>query len=122
MSSNKKLNIILIGIAAVLIIVLFNVFYIYKRNENSKIVFNEADLHNTTWVNDSSHLSFNDNKLIFKINDEEIINSNYKLNNRTGKFILDNDTEFYLRSINDYSIIVWYDRSEYNLEKEEIAR
>lgn len=122
MSSNKKLNIILIGIAAVLIIVLFNVFYIYKRNENSKIVFNEADLHNTTWVNDSSHLSFNDNKLIFKINDEEIINSNYKLNNRTGKFILDNDTEFYLRSINDYSIIVWYDKSEYNLEKEVIAR
>lgn len=122
MSSNKKLNIILIGIAAVLIIVLFNVFYIYKRNENSKIVFNEADFHNTTWVNDSSHLSFNDNKLIFKINDEEIINSNYKLNNRTGKFILDNDTEFYLRSINDYSIIVWHDKSEYNLEKEVIAR
>ncbi len=122
MITNKKLNVILIGIGVVLLIILFNVFYIYRRNEASKIIFSVSSLNDTTWANENVRLSFKNKNLVFKINDEEVINSEYQLNNRTGKFTLDDDIEFYLRSINEYSIIVWYKEAEYNLEKEEIAR
>ncbi|MCX4249645.1 MAG: hypothetical protein OSJ65_07805 [Bacilli bacterium] len=122
MITNKKLNVILIGIGVVLLIILFNVFYIYRRNEASKINFSVSSLNDTTWANENVRLSFKNKNLVFKINDEEVINSEYQLNNRTGKFTLDDDIEFYLRSINEYSIIVWYKEAEYNLEKEEIAR
>ncbi len=120
--SNRKLNIILIIIGVVLLIVLVNVFYIYKRNEASKIIFDENDFKNTTWINDNAKLIFKDSKLTFIINEEEVINSNYALDNRSGKLNNTDNEEFYLRSINEYSIIVWYDRAEYNLEKEVIAR
>lgn len=122
MITNKKLNVILIGIGVLLLIILFNVFYIYRRNEASKINFNASSLNDTTWKSEYVSLSFKGNNLVLNINDEEVINSKYELNNRTGKFTLDDDTEFYLRSINEYSIIVWYKEAEYNLEKEEIAR
>lgn len=120
--SNKKLNVILIGIGIVLLIILFNVFYIYKRNELSKINFRENDINNTTWFNQNVRLTFKDNNLVFMMNDVEEISSNYKLNVRTGKLDLESDKELYIRSINDYSIIVWYNKAEYNLEKEIIAR
>lgn len=122
MITNKKLNVILIGIGVLLLIILFNVFYIYRRNEASKINFNASSLNDTTWKSEYVSLLFKGNNLVLNINDEEVINSKYELNNRTGKFTLDDDTEFYLRSINEYSIIVWYKEAEYNLEKEEIAR
>lgn len=122
MITNKKLNVILIGIGVLLLIILFNVFYIYRRNEASKINFNASSLNDTTWKSEYVSLSFKGDNLVLNINDEEVINSKYVLNNRTGKFTLDDDTEFYLRSINEYSIIVWYKEAEYNLEKEEIAR
>lgn len=119
--SNRKLNVILIAIGGILLIILFNVFYLYKRNESSKVNFNENEFLNTTWVSDKARLEFKDSKLSFKIDDNEVISSNYTFNNRTGEFVND-DSEFYLRSINEYSIIVWYNRGEYNLEKEVIAR
>lgn len=119
--TNKKFNIIAIGIGIVLLIILFNVFYIYRRNENSKILFNESDFRNTTWVSDNARLSFENSHVTFSLADDKKIDANYTFNNRTGE-IKNDDAEFYLRSINNYSIIVWYNNAEYNLEKEVIAR
>lgn len=119
--TNKKFNIIAIGIGIVLLIILFNVFYIYRRNENSKILFNESDFRNTTWVSDNARLSFENSHVTFTLADDKKIDVNYTFNNRTGE-IKNDDAEFYLRSINNYSIIVWYNNAEYNLEKEVIAR
>lgn len=118
---NKKLNIILIGIGIVLLIILLNIFYIYRRNEASKINFNESDFKNTTWINENVRLTFKENKLTLRIGDDLVIDSKYTLNNRTGELNND-DAEIYLRSINEYSIIIWYKNAEYNLEKEVIAR
>lgn len=119
--TNKKFNIIAIGIGIVLLIILFNVFYIYRRNENSKILFNESDFRNTTWVSDNARLSFENSHVTFTLADDKKIDVNYTFNNRTSE-IKNDDAEFYLRSINNYSIIVWYNNAEYNLEKEVIAR
>lgn len=119
--TNKKFNIVAIGIGIVLLIILFNIFYIYRRNENSKILFNEGDFRNTTWVSDNARLSFDNSHVTFTIADDKKIDANYTFNNRTGE-IKNDDAEFYLRSINNYSIIVWYNNAEYNLEKEVIAR
>ena len=122
--NNTKFNIIfgLIGVA--LLVILINVFYIYKRNEKSKISFNITDINNANWINDGASLNLKDGKLTFIIEDETIINNKkYDLDNRTGKFIItDDNTELYLRSVMKDSIIVWYEKSEFNLKKEVIAR
>ena len=120
--TNTKFNVILIAIGISLLIVLFNVFYLYRRNEASKINFNDKYIKDTVWKSNDAKLSFNGNNLTFIINDSEKINSSYTLDKRSGKFNLSDDEEFYLRSINEETIIVWYNRAEYNLEKEVIAR
>lgn len=120
--NNRKFNIISILIGVALFIVLINVFYLYRRNETSKINFSVSDIRNTKWLSDDVTLSISDNNLTFIVEDEEIINESYKLNTVTGKFDLESEKEFYLRSVTKDNIIVWYNKAEYNLEKEVIAR
>lgn len=120
--TNKKFNIIfgLVGLA--LLVVLINILYIYRRNEASKIMFNINSVTNKTWVNEEAKFKIDKNKLTLTINDEDIINNKeYDFNNRNGMLSSDNKT-LYLRSVSDDSIILWYDRVEYNLELEVIAR
>ena len=45
--TNTKFNVILIAIGISLLIVLFNVFYLYRRNEASKINFNDKYIKDT---------------------------------------------------------------------------
>lgn len=120
--NNRKFNLILILIGIALLIVLVNVFYLYRRNETSKINFNESDIKNSKWISDNVVLDIKDNNLTFTVDDEDIINENYKLDNKSGKFILSSEKDFYLRSVTKDTIIVWYNHAEYNLEKEVIAR
>ncbi|MCH5167079.1 MAG: hypothetical protein J1F35_04215 [Erysipelotrichales bacterium] len=122
--NNTKFNIIFGLIGIVLLVILINVFYIYRRNEKSKISFNITDINNANWINDDASLDLRNNRLIFIIDGETIINNKtYSVDNRTGKFVIDgDDTELYLRSVMKDSIIVWYKKQEFNLKKEVIAR
>ena len=86
--TNTKFNVILIAIGISLLIVLCNVFYLYRRNEASKINFNDKYIKDTVWKSDDVKLSFNGNNLTFIINDSEKINSSYTLDKRSGKFNL----------------------------------
>lgn len=120
--TNRKFNIVagLIGIA--LLVVLINVLYIYRRNEASKIYFNLSDINNSTWKSEDITFKLDNNKLTFIIDDENIINNEtISFNNKTGKIEVSNK-QIYLRSVSDDSIIIWYNKQEFNLDKEFIAK
>ena len=121
---NRKFNVIFGLIGIVLLIILINIFYIYRRNENSKISFDLTKIINNNWINDDTSFNLKNNTLTFRIDDEDILKSKkYNFNNRTGKFeIVGSDIQIYLRSIGRDSIIIWYDNQEFNLKKEVIAR
>ncbi len=120
--TNKKFNIIALIIGVVLLVILINVVYIYNRNEASKVYFNLGDVNNNSWVSDDIVFKLDHGKLTFIMNDEALVNKeSINFNNRTGE-IRAGSKEIYLRSVSDYSIIIWYEKREYNLEKEIIAK
>lgn len=120
--NNRKFNIIAGFIGIVLLVVLFNVLYIYNRNEKSKISFNINDIKGVNWINNDVSFKIDNNNLTLIKDDERIINDkSMTFDNRTGKIEADNKT-IYVRSISDYSIIIWYEKQEFNLEKEIIAK
>lgn len=120
--TNKKFNIIAGIIGVVLLVVLFNVLYIYNRNEASKISFNINDVKNFNWINDEVSFEIKDNKLTFIKDDLKIVsNASMEFNNRTGEINADGK-KIYLRSVSNDSIIIWYEKQEFNLEKEFIAK
>ena len=122
--NNKKFNIIFGLIGVLLLIILINIFYLYRRNENSKISFNLNDITNNNWINDDTSFNITNNSITFIIDDEEIINNKgYSFDNRTGRFTINESSiEIYLRSVMKDSIIIWYEKQEFNLKKEVIAR
>lgn len=120
--NNRKFNIIAGFIGVVLLVILINVLYIYNRNEASKIYFNINDIKNVNWVNNQVSFRIEDNKLTFIKDDEKIVNNkDMQFNNRTGKIDVDNKT-IYVRSVSNDTLIIWYEKQEFNLEKEFIAK
>lgn len=120
--TNKMFNIIAIGIGIVLLVILFNVVYIYNRNEASKVYFNINDIKNINWINDDVSFKIEDDKLTFIKDDVEIVkNKSMIFNNRTGRIDVGNKV-IYLRSVSKDTIIIWYEKQEFNLDKEIIAK
>lgn len=120
--NNRKFNIIAGFIGIVLLVILFNVLYIYNRNEASKIYFNINDIKDVNWINNDVSFKIENNNLTFIKDDEKIVNNKgMSFDNRTGKIEAGNKT-IYVRSVSEYSIIIWYEKCEYNLEKEIIAK
>lgn len=120
--NNRKFNIVAGFIGIVLIVILINVLYIYRRNEASKVYFNINDIKNINWINDNVSFKIDDNKVSFSINDEKIINGKeMNFDNQTGKIDVGNKI-IYIRSVSKDTIIIWYEKQEFNLEKEFIAK
>lgn len=120
--SNRKFNIIASLIGVVLLVILVNVLYIYNRNEASKVYFNINDIKNVNWVNAQVSFKIENNKLVFIKDNEKIVdNKEMDFNNRTGKIDTDNKT-IYIRSVSHDNLIIWYEKQEFNLEKEFVAK
>lgn len=126
---NKKLDLILIGIAIVLVLIISYMIYLISRNENSRIYFNHNDIKNITWKNEEEQVLFKlDGKSAsLKIQDKEILlNNDYDLNLKTGEITYKVDDQIiteqlYIRSVTENDLVIWYNRAEYRLTKEKIA-
>lgn len=127
---NKKLDLILIGIAIVLVLIISYMIYLISRNENSRIYFNHNDIKNITWKNEEEQVLFKlDGKnASLKIQDKEILlNNDYDLNLKTGEITYKVDDQIiteqlYIRSVTENDLVIWYNRAEYRLTKEKIAK
>lgn len=127
---NKKLDLILIGIAIVLVLIISYMIYLISHNENSRIYFNHNDIKNITWKNEEEQVLFKlDGKnASLKIQDKEILlNNEYDLNLKTGEITYKVDDQIiteqlYIRSVTEEDLVIWYNRAEYRLTKEKIAK
>lgn len=123
---NRKLNIILGIVSVVLLLTSFYMVHLTIKNEDSRIYFNIKDIENINWIDEEENISFKlvDGKVNFKINDDNVIrNEDYTFNNQTGEIVYnDISNSLYIRTVNEESIVVWYEKAEYHLDKEFIAK
>lgn len=122
--TNRKLTFILIPIIPVLVILFIYILIQIKKNEESKVFFDASGLNNIVWKNESDKLEVKRNRITIVINDEVIVsNKKFDIDSRTGKFDISGfDEDIYLRSKNDDYIVIWYEKSDYHLDKEKIYK
>lgn len=123
---NRKLNIILGIVSAVLLLTSFYMVHLTIKNEDARIYFNIKDIENINWIDEEENISFKlaDGKVNFKINGDNVIrNEDYTFNNQTGEIVYnDISNSLYIRTVNEESIVVWYEKAEYHLDQEFIAK
>lgn len=125
--TNKKFNVILIIICAIMICAIFYMIFLINRRESMRNYFDIKDVRGYNWYSKSPEISFNidGNRATLIIEGEEILTDDrIKLNSETGELVINGkaDKSLYIRSIGESNIVLWYEKAEYRLDKEVINR
>lgn len=122
--SSRTLNIFLGAIDIVIVIAIIYTFMSIKTVEKSKIYFTNADIVNNRWtqMNPDVEFTVTSNKISLIINEEEIIkDAKFELNEHTGEIQYNYNgkhvKELYLRDASKTDIVIWYNKNEYHLKK-----
>ncbi len=122
--SSRTLNILLGAIDVVIVIAIIYTFMSIKTVEKSKIYFTNADIVNNRWtqMNPDVEFTVTSSKISLIIDEEEIIkDASFELNEHTGEIQYNYNgkhvKELYLRDASKTDIVIWYNKNEYHLKK-----
>ena len=122
--SSRTLNILLGAIDVVIVIAIIYTFMSIKTVEKSKIYFTNADIVNNRWtqMNPDVEFTVTSSKISLIIDEEEIIkDASFELNEHTGEIQYNyngkHSKELYLRDASKTDIVIWYNKNEYHLKK-----
>jgi len=115
MTDNMRLNVIL-GVLCLVFTIAIVYIISYRNNiESSNIYFKTEDISNKTFSNTEASFTNNGSVFTFTVNGEQIFtNEKFSLNVNTGEIVKD---KLYLRSVTKEGIILWYNETEYKLDK-----
>ena len=125
--SSRTLNLILTAIDVVIVIAIIYTLVAIKSVEKSKIYFTNADMINNRWTQENPDVEFTvtSSKITLVIKEEEVIkDAKFELNEHTGEIQYTyngkHTKELYLRSASEDNIVIWYNKNEYHLKKNNI--
>lgn len=118
--TNRKFNLIFGIISFCILIIISIMVYMLIRNESSRVYFNIKEIENYNWKSNNVLFNYIDGKVTLEVNGDKMYNEKEAtIDTQTGEILKD---KLYIRSVTNNNLVIWYEKEEYRLQKEIIAR
>ena len=119
--NDKKISYLIFGIISFCILIIISIMaYMLIRNESSRVYFNIKEIENFNWKSNNVLFNYIDGKVTLEVNGDKMYNEKEAtIDTQTGEILKD---KLYIRSVTNNNLVIWYEKEEYRLQKEIIAR
>ena len=118
--TNRKFNLIFGIISFCILIIISIMAYMLIRNESSRVYCNIKEIENYNWKSNNVLFNYIDGKVTLEVNGDKMYNEKEAtIDTQTGEILKD---KLYIRSVTNNNLVIWYEKEEYRLQKEIIAR